>query len=93
MIMKKNILKYIGVICVICGYTSCNDVLDKQPLDLARADTVRLSFFMRELAEPSEICIGTVGVSPVETEMLAPLRGEKVPETPDEKTGELFFID
>ena len=40
MIMKKNILKYIGVICVICGYTSCNDVLDKQPLDLVTEDMV-----------------------------------------------------
>ena len=66
---------------------------DKRPLDLSRADTVRLSFFMRELAEPSEIFIGTVGVSPVETEMLAPLRGERVPERPGEEPGELFFID
>ena len=66
---------------------------DKRPLDLARADTIRLSFFMRELTEPSEIYIGTVGVSPVETEMLAPLRGEKVPERPGERPGELFFID
>ena len=38
--MKKNILKYISVICVICGYTSCNDVLDKQPLDLVTEDMV-----------------------------------------------------
>jgi len=66
---------------------------DKKPLDLARADTVRLSFFMRELTEPSEISIGVVGVSPVETEILSPLRGEKVPERPGEQPGELFFID
>ena len=66
---------------------------DKKPLDLATADTIRLSFFMRELTEPSEIYIGVVGVSPAETEMLAPLRGEKVPERPGEQPGELFFID
>ena len=66
---------------------------DKRPLDLDTADTIRMSFFLRELTEPSEIRIGPVGVSPVDTGLLTPLRAEKVPEGPDEPTGELFFID
>ena len=66
---------------------------DKKPLDLATADTIRMSFFLRELTEPSEIRIGAVGVSPVETGLLTPLRAEKVPEGPDDRPAEPFFID
>ena len=66
---------------------------DKRPLDLATADTIRLSFFLRELTEPSEIRIGAVGVSSVETGLLTPLRAEKVPEGPEERLSEVFFID
>ena len=66
---------------------------DKRPLDLATADTIRMSFFLRELTEPSEIRLGPIGVSPVDTNLLTPLRAEKVVEAPNEKTEELFFID
>ena len=62
-------------------------------LDPSIADTIRLSFFMRELTEPSEVYIGLVGISPVEGSMGTPLRGEKVPEKPGDEVGELFFID
>ena len=67
---------------------------DKRPLDLAKADTIRLSFFLRELAEPSEIFIGPVGVSPLDTELPAPLRAETVGEEVGHANDfELFFID
>ena len=66
---------------------------DKRPLDLATADTIRMSFFLRELTEPSEIRIGKVGVSPLETGMLTPLRAEQVSEGSDQPPVELFFID
>ena len=66
---------------------------DKRPLDLDTADTIRMSFFLRELAEPSEIRIGPVGVSPLDTGILTPLRAEKVIEEPDDKMEEVFFID
>ena len=67
---------------------------DKRPLDLAKASVVRLSFFLRELAEPSEICIGPVGVSPLDTRVLLPLRAETVPDFfAPAKSHELFFID
>ena len=62
-------------------------------LDLKIADTIRLSFFMRELSEPSEVYIGVVGISPLDGTINMPLRGEKVPEKPGEEVGELFFID
>ena len=48
---------------------------------------------MRELTEPSEIFIGPVGVSPVETGLLTPLRAEKVSDCVDKSPSELFFID
>ena len=66
---------------------------DKRPLDLANADTIRMSFFLRELTEPSEIRLGPIGVSPIETGLLTPLRAEKVVEDPNEKFEESFFID
>ena len=66
---------------------------DPRPIDMSIADTVRLSFFMRELSEPSEVYIGPVGLSPVAASSGTPLRGEKVPERPGEAVGELFFID
>jgi len=66
---------------------------DKNPLDLDTADTIRVSFFLRELAEPSEIRLGPIGVSPVDTGVLTPLRAEKVVEKPGEPAGEVFFID
>ena len=62
-------------------------------LDPSIADTVRLSFFMREMSEPSEIYIGTVGVSPLDSTMNIPLRGEKVPDKFGGAPGELFFIE
>ena len=62
-------------------------------LDPKLADTVRLSFFMRELSEPSEVYIGTVGLSPLDTRTNIPLRGEKVPDKPGDAPGELFFIE
>ena len=66
---------------------------DKKPLNLATADTIRLSFFLRELTEPSEIRIGDVGVSSVDTGLLTPLRAEPIPDGPEERPMELFFID
>jgi hypothetical protein len=66
---------------------------DKKPLDLATADTIRLSFFLRELTEPSEIRIGDVGVSSVDTGLLTPLRAEPIPDGPEERLSEVFFID
>jgi hypothetical protein len=63
------------------------------PLDPKLADTVRLSFFMRELSEPSEVYIGTVGLSPLDARTNIPLRGEKVPAKPGDAPGELFFIE
>ena len=62
-------------------------------LDPSIADTIRLSFFLRELSEPSEIYIGAVGISSVDGTMNTPLRGEKVPDKPGDEVGELFFID
>ena len=62
-------------------------------LDWKIADTVRLSFFLRELAEPSEVYIGTVGLSPLDATMNLTLRGEKVPAKPGDAPGELFFIE
>ena len=62
-------------------------------LDWQIADTVRLSFFLRELAEPSAVYIGTVGLSPLDATMNLTLRGEKVPAKPGEAPGELFFIE
>jgi len=66
---------------------------DRHPLDLDTADTIRMSFFLRELTEPSEIRLGPIGVSPVDTGVLTPLRAEKVVESPDEKPEEVIFID
>ena len=65
----------------------------ERELDPKLADTVRLSFFMRELSEPSEVYIGTVGLSPRDTRTNIPLRGEKVPEKFGDAPGELFFIE
>ena len=65
----------------------------KQKLDLEKADTIRFSFFLRELAEPSEICIGPAGVSPVETGLTTPLQAEKVPEKPGDKVGDISYIE
>ena len=65
----------------------------ERPLDPKLADTVRLSFFLRELSEPSEVYIGSVGLVPVDATMNIPLRGEKVPDKPGDAPGELFFID
>ena len=65
----------------------------ERPLDPKNADTVRLSFFMRELSEPSEVYIGTVGLSPLDARTNIPLRGEKVPAKPGDAPGELFFIE
>ena len=65
----------------------------ERKLDPNRADTVRLSFFMRELSEPSEVYIGTVGLAPVDARTNIPLRGEKVPDKPGDAPGELFFIE
>ena len=62
-------------------------------LDWNIADTVRLSFFLRELAEPSAVYIGTVGLSPLDATMNLTLRGEKVPDKPGDAPGELFFIE
>ena len=62
-------------------------------LDWQIADTVRLSFFLRELAEPSAVYIGTVGLSPLDATMNLTLRGEKVPAKPGDAPGELFFIE
>ena len=66
---------------------------DKHPLDLDTADTIRVSFFLRELTEPSEIRLGPIGVSPLDTGVLTPLRAEKVIESPNDKAAEVFFID
>ena len=65
----------------------------KDPLNLATVDTIRFSFFLRELSEPSEICIGPAGVSSVETGLTTPLQAEKVPEKPGEKVGDISYID
>ena len=65
----------------------------ERPLDPKLADTVRLSFFLRELSEPSEVYIGKVGLSPLDARTTIPLRGEKVPTKPGETSGELFFIE
>ena len=66
----------------------------ERKLDPKNADTVRLSFFMRELSEPSEVYIGTVGLSPLDSKQNSiPLRGEKVPAKPGDAPGELFFIE
>lgn len=62
-------------------------------LDLSIADTIRLSFFMREMSEPSEVYIGAVGISPVDGTISTPLRGEKVPDKFGDAPGELFFIE
>ena len=66
---------------------------EERKLDPKKADTVRLSFFMRELNEPSEVYIGTVGLSPHDAQTNIPLRGEKIPAKPNDAPGELFFID
>jgi len=66
---------------------------ERRKLNLAKADTVRVSFFLRELTEPSTVYLGDLGISPKNTSLLTPLRAEKVPTRPGEKPGELFFID
>jgi hypothetical protein len=66
---------------------------EERKLDPKKADTVRLSFFMRELNEPSEVYIGMVGLSPRDTQTNIPLRCEKVPVKPGDAPGELFFIE
>jgi hypothetical protein len=66
---------------------------EERKLDPKKADTVRLSFFMRELNEPSEVYIGMVGLSPRDTQTNIPLRCEKVPVKPGDTPGELFFIE
>ncbi len=66
----------------------------ERKLDPKQADTVRLSFFLRELSEPSAVYIGPVGLSPIDAENNSiPLRGEMVPDKPGKAPGELFFIE
>ena len=64
-----------------------------EPLVLAEADTIRMSYFLRDLAEPSEIRLGAIGIAPVAGKGGRPLRAEKISEDPSEEPSEIFYIE
>lgn len=66
---------------------------ERDPVDFQTADTVRISFFLREMQEPFDIYIGNVGLTEWNAETARPIRAERIQEVPTGERSELFFIE